>query len=433
MKKYILAILSTFIVNTSIGQSETSTTIVPESGNNVNQSEISDTTYVDEEFNAVDNIYAATYYVIDYNKQTNVKYKPVKFYYTTGELYKEAVLKNYGTTEEPEYRIEGEVRDYYKSGKLMTKQQYTSDELNGDYTEYYENGLIKSSGCYVNGKVEGTVTVFLEDGKRFIRTEFVKGNLKNNYMTWFDGEGHSIKIRSNGDDFIPIMESPQTTEITKQYVRGNTWLIYNKNALSVCMNNTMTRGYGKWFQINISIANYSPFPVVFDPETITAILAKDENRTKPLEVYSYQRYMKKVQRRQNLALSLLSIAEGFAAAGAGYSTTTSRTNYSYGGTSYGSSGISAYGGRGSITTRTTTYDQLAAYQAQVIAANNVNNYSMALAEERIELGKNYLLKTTINPGETISGYINIKRKSGKMMRCTLNIGGAQYNFDWSIQ
>ena len=132
--------------------------------------------------------------------------------------------------------------------------------------------------------------------------------------------------------------------------------------------------------------------------------------------------MKKVRRQQNWAMALAAIGEGMSAASAGYSTST--TNSSYSGSSYSTGHASAYGSGGyafgnysktssyfgSSSSTTTTYDAAAAYQAQVIASERVASYSNSLLSDRAIKEEGYLKRTTIYPGETISGYINIERK-----------------------
>ena len=41
-------------------------------------------------------------------------------------------------------------------------------------------------------------------------------------------------------------------------------------------------------------------------------------------------------------------------------------------------------------------------------------------------------KNTIHPGETICGYMNIKRKKGKLMVVDIDICGCNYCFAWDV-
>jgi len=44
----------------------------------------------------------------------------------------------------------------------------------------------------------------------------------------------------------------------------------------------------------------------------------------------------------------------------------------------------------------------------------------------------YLKKTTVHPNEGIIGYMNIKRKKGKILTINIPINGYVYSFDWDV-
>lgn len=44
----------------------------------------------------------------------------------------------------------------------------------------------------------------------------------------------------------------------------------------------------------------------------------------------------------------------------------------------------------------------------------------------------YLKKTTVHPNEGIIGYMNIKRKKGKILTINISINGYVYSFDWDV-
>ena len=62
----------------------------------------------------------------------------------------------------------------------------------------------------------------------------------------------------------------------------------------------------------------------------------------------------------------------------------------------------------------------------------MTNYENALLQERKIKQEGYLKRTTIYPGQAISGYINIKRIKGDTMDVTIDINGAKYIFSWDI-
>lgn len=350
--------------------------------------------------------------------------------------------------------VRGALRDYFITGELQAEGGYLSidrkDDHNsvfdGEQTTYYKNGLVSSHQTLRNGKEEGIMTQFNETGDMCMQMEMSNGEPKYDYYILSNKDGYSSKIRLSDD--TPIWESPSLHEKKTDYRDGAAWPYYTKNGVMVTMTNTQLKDYGKWFQISLIIANNSIVPIEFDPEKITSTLQKANGQTIALEVWSSDRYMRKVRRTQNWNMALAGIGEGLAAAGAGYSTSTTHTNSTYngysnsygnayaygsGGYAYGSyNGYGSYHGNSSTTSRTTTYDGAAAYQAQVIASNRMANYESSLLQERAIKQEGYLRKTTIYPGDAISGYVNIKRTSGSSMTVFVDINGAKYEFPWNI-
>ena len=350
--------------------------------------------------------------------------------------------------------VRGSLRDYFITGELQTEGGYLSIDRNddknsvfdGEITMYYKNGLVQSHVTKRNGKAEGIYTEFNETGDLCMQMEMHNDEPVYNYYVVSNKDGYSSKIRIS--DNTPIYESPSLSEKKVDYRDGAAWPYYTKNGIMVAMTNTQVKDYGKWFQISLIIANNSIAPIEFDPELITSSLQKTNGQIVALEVWSSDRYMRKVRRTQNWNMALAGIGEGLAAAGAGYSTSTTHTNSTYngysnsygnayaygsGGYAYGSyNGYGSYHGNSSTTSRTTTYDGAAAYQAQVIASNRMANYENSLLNERAIKQEGYLRKTTIYPGDAISGYVNIKRISGSTMTVIVEINGAKYEFPWNI-
>ena len=159
--------------------------------------------------------------------------------------------------------------------------------------------------------------------------------------------------------------------------------------------------------------------------------------------------MKRVRNRQAWAAAAVGFAEGMATANAGYTTTTSSSSTYYNGSSsrygnasaYGSggyaygtySGNSTYSGSSNTYSRSTTYDAAAAYQTRVLSAQRMADFSNAQWQERQAKNAGYLKKNTINPGETITGYVLIERKKSKELCVKINIYGAEYRYDWNTQ
>ncbi|MBQ9286599.1 MAG: membrane-binding protein [Bacteroidaceae bacterium] len=405
-----------------------------------------DTIYYDKDWKGVSNAAFASFYrIYDANDKSELK-KHFHDYYITGELQSEGGYISIDKYDDSKSVFDGEWTNYFKSGKVEQKGYRSRGIEEGEYTAYYENGLVKMHAMMKNGKANGILTQFNEEGDMCSQIEMLNGEPRYDYYILSNKDGYSSKLRIS--DNTPIYESPSLNEKKVDYRDGAAWPYYTKNGIMVAMTNTQVKDYGKWFQISLIIANNSIAPIEFDPDLITSSLQKTNGYTIALEVWSSDRYMRKVRRTQNWNMALAGIGEGLAAASAGYSTSTTQTNSTYngysnsygnayaygsGGYAYGSyNGYGSYHGNSSTTSRTTTYDGAAAYQAQVIASNRMANYENSLLNERAIKQEGYLRKTTIYPGDAISGYVNIKRTSGSSMTVIVDINGAKYEFPWNI-
>lgn len=405
-----------------------------------------DTLYYDKEWKGVSNkAFASFYRVLDLSDKSTSK-KHFRDYYITGELQSEGGYISIDKSDDKNSVFDGEWINYYKSGKVEQKGFRKNGIEQGEYTAYYENGLVKTHVTMLDGKANGILTQFNEDGGMCTQIEMLNGEPKYDYYIVSNKDGYSSKISIK--DNTPIWESPGLEEKKTEYRDGEAWPYYTKNGIMVAMTNNQVKDYGKWYQISLIISNHSIAPIEFDPEKITSTLTDLKGKEVALEVYSSDQYMRKVRRRQNLNMILAGIGEGLAAAGAGYSQSTTQTNSTYngysnsygnayaygtGGYAYGGySGTGSYHGNSTTTSTTVTYDAAAAYQAQVIASNRIANYENALLQDRAIKQEGYLRKTTIYPGDAIQGYVNIKRIKGASMTVLVDINGAKYEFPWNV-
>ena len=60
------------------------------------------------------------------------------------------------------------------------------------------------------------------------------------------------------------------------------------------------------------------------------------------------------------------------------------------------------------------------------------DFGNAMVEEQEIKKLGYLKKNTIYPGETISGYVHIKRIKGETVQFIVKIETAEYIFDWNF-
>lgn len=251
---------------------------------------------------------------------------------------------------------------------------------------------------------------------------------------------------SNGN--TTIMVTPTKADKKMEYRDGEAWPYYQINDIFISMSYSKVKDYGKYHRVSIEFVNNTGEPINLDTDEIEATLTDNEGIRKPMHIFSVDEYMKKVSRRQSWQGFFVGLGEELAAEDAGYSasTTTSKTTYndhsshhsSYSSYDNGrrfndhSSSHNHYNGSSKTTSTTVTYDGAAAYQAHLIADQRMADFANAQREERDIKKQEYLKKTTIYPGESIAGYINIESKKGEKMDIVININGIPYNFSWKL-
>lgn len=424
MKKILICLALAAIATSSYAQSDT------------------DTLYYDKEWKGVESKAFASYVrVIPKSGDPHFR-KPMRDYYITGELQSEGYYLTIDKYDDSKSVFDGDFISYYKNGKVEIKGSRANGKLQGEWIKYREDGLVEMKVSYRDDKPDGLLTKFSEDGELCCQLEYKNGEPVYDWCMVSDQNGNCSKIRTS--DNTPIYESPELSERKVEYQRGEAWPYYNKNGIMLGMTNNQVRDYGKWYQISIVVSNNSLFPIDFDPAEITAVLIDKNGEDKELRVYSANDYMKKVRRSQRWAMALASFSEGMASASAGYSSSTTRTTYNGYSSSYGSASAYGTGGyargtyngtstyHGSSISTTTSYNGLAAYQARVIASNRMADYQDALLSERQAKDAGYLKLTTVNPGEAISGYVNVERKKGETLYVYVKINGAVYTFPWNV-
>ena len=223
-----------------------------------------------------------------------------------------------------------------------------------------------------------------------------------------------IFISVNAQEFVA---AENDTTVLSVYNDGRLWAYRQIGDLVVGMTNYEEKDdYGKYYQIAIFIKNLGDTPVTFEPEQITSVLYKNNDKI-PLNVYSYDEYMKKVKNAQALSMALFGFSAGLNAGMAGYQTTYTTT--------YGVNHMP-------YTQVHTTYNYAAASAANMAATTQMMTLGKLLADNRNTKSQGYLRITTIHPNEGILGYINIKRKKGQLMNVNIPVGGQVYSFDWDV-
>ena len=284
----------------------------------------------------------------------------------------------------------------------------------------------------------------------------------------------------NIDEFI---EDYPLKEYGQYYVNGTVVSYVKFNGIIVNSVANFLDQYGKYVCVNISVQNFRDRSILFNPANLSAIGYRhpkkkgqkkveiggkynnieddiyaehsvrrkkkddqseyDETITIPfdVELLSYEEYDRIVRKKQQWQSFWAALGEGLAAAGAGYSSSTT----SYSGSSYTSANAHAYGNVGGIygyanaygssyTTaygqaHTTNYNGLAQYAANQQARANIANLQYSQNQIRQQIGDGYVKMHTI-PAETeYSGFFNIKySKKMQGLTYTIVIDGEPYTF-----
>ena len=224
-----------------------------------------------------------------------------------------------------------------------------------------------------------------------------------------------ITFSVNAQEFVA---AENDTTVLTEYNDGRLWAYRQMGDFVVGMTNYEEKdNYGRYYQIAIFIKNLSDAPVTFEPEQITSVLYNKYNDTIPLVVYSYDKYMKKIKSSQAWSMALLGFSAGMNAGMAGYQTTYTTT--------YGVNHMP-------YTQVHTTYNYAAASAANMAATTQMMTLSKLMADDRNTKPQGYLKITTIHPNEGIIGYMNVKRKKGRLMTVNIPVAGQVYSFDWDV-
>ena len=398
-----------------------------------------DTIYYDKNWKAAQSPLFADYYrltMCDANcPQAGYK---TRDYYITGELQGEGTCLQLDAEDDEKTVWQGKVVTYFKSGKLSSERTYENGKLNGYATSYFENGLVETKIPFSNDQINGLALFFTDDGATCKRVEYVNDSLKYDYYEVIDYKGNYSKYYHK-DDKVK-WESPATSEKQKAYSNGKVISYYENNGLTLAISPSTSLEYGKYIKFSVSATHNSCESVDLKIANIDATFKYQEGAEakKPgvkVHILSALEYELKIARRQNAQKALANLANGMAAAQAGYSAATTQVNSGYAGASTNGS---AYVGASSSTVNTVSYDGYAAYQANMMANAQRQAMNKEMLAERVELVNAYLKEDTIFPGGCIDGYflipIKIKgaSKYGGDLRINFTINGANYLFEYNL-
>lgn len=376
-----------------------------------------DTLYYDKEWKVAKNALFASYYRIYDASDKSSDGKPFRDYYISGQLQAEGKYISIDPFDDSKSVFDGEMITYYKNGQIEYKRYENCGVAEGEYFAYYENGNLKMHAFLKNGKLDGVKT-YIDDKGNCSQEIFENGEPKYDYFWYGTANGLSAKVRYS--DKQVIWESPNPSEQKTEYRNGAAYPYYIKNGVKVIMGNTLTDYYNDWYQITLIINNNSLAPIEFDPTKITAVVTSTKDEQKPRHVWTANEFYRKVNRAQKFAAISMGIAAGLNGVNDGKS--VSHTN--------------SYSQRDGYSSSTTvTYNSYEAQLQRTMRYNQLMDWENAMYQEREAQSRDYLRKTTINPGEAIYGYVNIeqyKARKEKGLLVVVDINGAKYPFYWNV-
>lgn len=287
-------------------------------------------------------------------------------------------------------KYEGTFKNYTPEGHTIIESHYENGFLEGEQYEYDGNGG-KVTKLYRNGVIQGDYYFYVSaDGK------VTKFSTKDSKMIW---------------------ESPSVNERQTSYSHGTNWEYYVANNIVINATCSNINDYGKWYRVDLCITNGTNEALDLDPTKIFENVVDEM----PRPTWSYEAYMKKVRRQQNWEAALVGVSAGLNAYNSSYSTSTVSTttyNRGYAYTSY--STVHTYNPAG----------------ASMAYAQNQLMYSqmdMAQRASNAEKSNNYLRRTTLDPGESVRGYVLVGRTGrDKKIIVKAIINGAEYQFEWNV-
>lgn len=375
-----------------------------------------DTLYYDRDWKAAVVKEFADYYRLAFYPADKNQPNKMRDYYITGELRGEGEFITIDKNDDSKSVFNGEVVGYHKNGKMAYTYNYKNGVPNGKFTTYGEDGFVITDVNMVDGKYDGIYTIFNEDGS-YMQSEYENGNMKYDYYIYVTMDGNASKLSVKTDE---IMWDQLSVEDRKsEYRDGVNWQYYNQNGLHFALSSTEVKDFGKWHKVEMIIANNTVSPIEFNPEDIDSYMINKANVEETLKVWTREEFTKKVDRTRLWTAIGIGVAEGVAI---GLSTIPSKSK--------STTVIDAPGHAKTkfTTTTTSSYDSYAVYQASALALTSLMVFENTKWRDRSIKDEGYLRRTTIQPGETISGYVYVERKPGMEVFYKVPLCGVTYDF-----
>lgn len=329
----------------------------------------------------------------------------------------------------------GEIRDYWKNGKLQTiatgalhidRNDDSKSIWIGKVQLFDKKGKkIQESHFSGSGMADGTSTTY--DGKQQPLTvaEYKNGRPAHNWYIRYE-KGNAVKTSYlNHMPLNALTEEKDIYPLAERrvlYDDGRVIQYYFNDGVSIAVQFTEEDLYGKYYASYITIENGTDEEVILNPDDFTVVSLRG-GKAHQEDIIPYAKYMKKVKRKQGWSSFFNAFAESQAASQAGYSAVAS-SGAAAAVNNRGEAAL-AYGEQASVG-----YSGSAQYAANQQARQNVQQYDNAQYGIRNSISQGYLKINTVMPHSRVIGYVNVKKSKMDGMILNIPIRGKIYQFQW---
>lgn len=365
-----------------------------------------DTIYYNKNWKVCRNKAFANYYRLALYPVDTTMSKEFRTYYMSGELQGEGTFVTLDKEDDAKSVFSGSIATYFKNGKPEELKTYKDGKLDNEYTSFYANGFVREHFFLNNGVKEGVMAAFTEDGRACTLTLYHDDAPEGVYVV-VDADGNYSKYSLT--DKQPILETPSPDEMRTEYKNGVAWPYYNKNGLIVGVSNSLVdENIGGYREIGVQIVNKSMMNVDIDPSEIEIYDLKNGKR-KDFELVGVEEYDKKILKfKKKMAKRMVKNKAVV------QTERENNVNANLGAQVFDAG-----------TSNTIKDFQMRICKMRQLEAGNRMKYSEKMPED---LG--YLERTTIHPGEVVSGYLYTSDRKAADLFVKVKINGVAYEFEW---
>lgn len=365
-----------------------------------------DTIYYNKNWKVCRNKAFANYYRLALYPVDTTMSKEFRTYYMSGELQGEGTFVTLDKEDDAKSVFSGSITTYYKNGKPEELKTYKDGKLDNEYTSFYANGFVREHFFLKNGMKEGAMAAFTEDGRACTLTLY-RDDVPEGFYVVVDADGNYSKYSLT--DKQPILETPSPDEMRTEYKNGVAWPYYNKNGLIVGVSNSLVdENIGGYREIGVQIVNKSMMNVDIDPAEIEIYDLKNGKR-KDFELVGVEEYDKKILKFKKKVAKRMVKNKAVV-----QTERENNVNANLGAQVFDAG-----------TSNTIKDFQMRICKMRQLEAGNRMKYSEKMPED---LG--YLERTTIHPGEVVSGYLYTSDRKATDLFVKVKIKGIAYEFEW---